>query len=279
MRGAKPQPMRAEPPPLLDKVVRFLVWSGVIGSLAAPIILMVMLWNSLSFTPAGMRPPKFEEVHRLIFDAHSWAGGIGSGPNSRALLKDANRLREMTAYSGEATTVARSIELIVVRFADGVPPPASTDAQPQRAGYRTIGLDITALQRTGVLIMADAPILWNVAASAPGQRARLAFEGAAPFDVANGHPGLLAGFRIASFGGGDTAQVSDTLSTESGNVRRYCAALAQWAQHFGLRVADISATFLENPTSIRISDRGVVHDGREMAGRSPFSSCNLSKAR
>jgi len=247
--------------------------------LAAPIILMVMLWNSQSLTPGGMRPPKFEDVQRLIFEGRSWSGGIVSGPGSKALLNDAKRLREMTAYNGEATTVARSIELIVVRFADGLPAAAHRDGQPQRTGYRTIDLDISPLQRTGVLIMADAPILWNVTADASMQRARLAFEGAAPFDIANGYPGMLAGFRIASFGASDTAQVSDTRSSESGNVQRYCAALTVWAQHFGLRVADISATFLENPTSIRVSDRGVIQDGREVTGRSPFSSCSPSKSR
>ena len=278
-RGAQTEPMRAQPPPLLDKIIRFLVLTGVIGSLAAPIVLMVLLWNSLSFTPWGMHAPKFDEVQRLIFDVRTWAGGIVAGPSSRALIKDAKRLRDMTAYSGEATTVARSLELVVVRLAEGATAPVDAGGMPQRTGYRSIGLDITGLQRTGVLIMADAPILWNVSANAPAQRARLAFEGAAPFDIANGYPGLLAGFRIASFGAVDTAQVADALSGESGDVRRYCAALTQWAQHFGLRLSDMSATFVENPTRIRVSDRGVGHDGREMAGRSPFSSCSPSKSR
>lgn len=277
MVSAKPRGSRAEPPPLLDSVVRFLVWTGIIGGLATPIVLMLMLSSRLDLAGQTARTSKFEEVQRTLWDAWPWRGGIVAGGKSDTLGKDVRRLRDYTAFAGEAATVANSLEVIVVRIGDGQSPPDA--ALPQRAGYRTISLDITGAHRTGVLLVADAPILWNVVASSPTQRARIGFEGAAPFDIANGYPGLLAGFRVASFGAESTMQVRDALVTETGDVRRYCASLEMWAAHFGVQLGDVGVTFIDGPTSIRISDRGVVHDGSELSGRTPFSSCTARKAR
>jgi hypothetical protein len=189
-------------------------------------------------------------------------------------VRDANRLRELTAYDGEAKAVARTLEVIVVRLADGASRP-DQDAEPRRTGYRTIKLDLTGADRTAALIIADAPVLWAVEANPRAPRARLALEGTAPFDIANPVAGLLAGFRIESFGARNPTRPRDALEQGSDGTRRYCEALTLWAQHFGLSLADTAATFIENPRSIRVSDRGVGHDGHELTGRTPFATCPI----
>jgi hypothetical protein len=260
-------------PPLLDSVVRFLVWSGVIASVVAPLIAIFMISQMSFFAPWGWgREPRFEELHRIIVATRAWFGGVVSGGSTRSLIADSKRLREMTAFNGEATA-ARTLEIIVVRFSDTSAQPAKAGRLPQRAGYRSVNLDITSADRTAALIIADAPVLWTVQANAPGQRARVAFEGAAPFDIANGYPGLLAGFRIESFGASNTTRPLDILESASPGARRYCAALALWSAHFGVKPFDTSATFVENPTSIRVTSGGVAHDGRDLGGRSPYYAC------
>jgi hypothetical protein len=269
---------RTGPPGMMDAVVRVLIWSGVAASIAGPLLAIFVVVYGTAFLPFGFgREFRVEELQRVVVAMRAWFGGIVSGGATRGLLADANRLRDLTAYKGEATTVARTLEVIVVRFADGVgEPAASTKARP-RTGYRNVGLDITAAGRSAVLIIADAPVVWNIKANAPSQRARIAFEGVAPLDVAGAHPGLLAGFRIESFGAVNTTRPLDALDRSTRNssgLRRYCKAIGLWTDHFGLRAFDTAATFIENPTSIHVNDGGVAHDGRDLGGPSPYASCS-----
>ena len=265
---------RAGTPPLVDSVVRVLVWSSIIASLTVPILAVLMIWQISFFAPWDLgREPRFEELQRRVVALRAWFGGIVSGGNPHSLTADARRMRNLSAYNGEATTVAATLHLVIVRFADRPGETARPSALPQRNGYRSVGIDITAAGRSAALIIADAPVLWNVTADAPAQRARLAFEGEAAFDIANGYPGLLAGFRIGSFGAGNTTRPLDMLDGRSGGVRRFCAALAQWTSHFGLKPFDTTATVVENPTAIRVTPGGVAHDGRDLGGRSPYYVC------
>jgi hypothetical protein len=278
MANSENQPLRSQPPVLLDQVVQFLVWTGVISSLAAPLIGIALIWRTDLFRPLfGPADLTVSEVQRRLIEARSWMGdNIAGGGNTGTLVRDANRLRELTAYDGEAKTVARELEVIVVRLVDGTGPSDTEQAPPARTGYRTIGLDLSAADRTATLIIADAPVLWNVQSNPRSPRARLALEGTAPFDIANPVSGMLAGFRIESFGVSGATRPQDALDKDSDTAKRYCNALALWAQHFGLTLADTTATFIENPRSIRVSDRSVTHDGRELPGRTPFATCPIT---
>ena len=275
MTSAGQQGPRAEPPPLVDAVVRFLVWTGIVSSLAAPVIGMLLIWYGGFFAPWGMsRELSFDELQRRLIEARSWVGGVVAGGDARTLARDANRLRELTAYDGEAKAVARTLEVVVVRFSKSERPDPSPSA-PQRIGYRDVRLDLTGADRTAALIIADAPVLWSVEPNARAPRAKLTFEGTAPFDVANGFPAMLAGFRIESFAAHDTTRPQDALGDDTTGVGRYCRALTLWAKHFGLTLADTTATFIDSPSMIRVSDRGVRHDGRELTGRTPFATCPM----
>ena len=58
MASAEQGPTRAGPPPLVDSVVRFLVWTGIVSSLAAPIVAMVLIWmipTAGRISPSGAR--------------------------------------------------------------------------------------------------------------------------------------------------------------------------------------------------------------------------------
>ncbi len=273
MANSDHQRLRSGPPPLLDSVVRFLVWAGVISSLLAPLIGIALIWRADMFTGGEL---SFHELQRRLIEAKSWMGGIAGGGDAGTLVRDANRLRELTAYDGEAKTVAGTLEVIVVRIADGTGPSEKDLAPAIRTGYRTIKLDLSSADKTATLIIADAPVLWDVQSNARSPRARLALEGTAPFDIANPVAGMLAGFRIESFGAQNATRPQDALGEGSDSARRYCAALTLWAQHFGLSLADTTATFIENPRMIRVRDRGVTHDGHELTGRTPFAACPMT---
>ena len=95
--------------------------------------------------------------------------------------------------------------------------------------------------------------------------------------IANGFPGMLAGFRIESFAAQHTTRPGDALHEGTDGVERYCRALALWAAHFGLTLADARATFIDSPSMIRVGDRGVSHDGGELIGRTPFAVCPIKQ--
>ena len=98
-------------------------------------------------------------------------------------------------------------------------------------------LDLAQLPKEAVVVIADQPLRWTIAGvgSAWG---RIGFEGLAPFDVVNGRPDLLAGFRIAAFGARETARRDRSVPCRPARPAALCATSVRlWTEHFGVAAA------------------------------------------
>lgn len=111
------------------------------------------------------------------------------------------------------------------------------------------------------MIVADQPIRWRLQGLAPASPPRVGFEGYAAFDVRDGQPGSLAGFRIGAFGATDFNRAIDPSDGELSNRTSFCASVQNWTDYFGVPFDAARFTLLFNPTSITPGSGAVINDG------------------
>src|SRR4029079_15307718 len=70
------------------------------------------------------------------------------------------------------------------------------------------------------------------------------------FDILDGQPGSLAGFRIGTYGAARFARAVDPTTGEASNRQGFCSSLQAWADHFGLPFDAVRFTLLANPSRI-----------------------------
>lgn len=177
------------------------------------------------------------------------AHGVVSGDDPAALKRLFLRLEKIAAPAAEARG-AQALHLVF--HASG----ANASAGPSH-----VALDLSALGAAAVVVIADRRTLWRIG-GAQGQRARLGFEGPFAFDLAGAPDGLLAGFRVASFGGGETASPRSYADFHAGKADRrlVCAALERWRRHFGVARENLYVWSATNAQRITVGPRAVTGD-------------------
>lgn len=205
--------------------------------------------------------------------------GIGSGDGPADLRAQKARLKEISAYEGEARGSAKALQVIVVDY-DGDAglrtPDNASAASPRKAmsasvpaGYREIELNTASANSTAVLVIYGDPIFWRLRPGPEQRRARLAFEGSPPMDATGGYPGLLAGYRIAAFGDRAAARPGDYLNGTA--AKNFCDSLKTWRRFFGVGHRNVWVTVISNATTITVGDANVYHNGRAVTGAPPIN--------
>jgi hypothetical protein len=179
--------------------------------------------------------------------------------------KQIARLKSLSGRPEQASGAANSLQIIAVAFEGIKPGVAGMSAANRQSvdddGYRRLSLDLAEMPQDAVVIIADQPIRWRLEGLAPGSWPRVGFEGHATFDILNGQPGSLAGFRIGSFGATDTARAVDPTEGEVSNRTTFCRTAQKWADHFGLPFSAVRFALVRNASQISIRRRNPVSDG------------------
>jgi hypothetical protein len=256
-------PERTTPrPPLLGSVIRFLVWISILGCIATPVIVTTLVYGKLFGTFWGGNNLISQPTLQInLGNAAPPKPKIVTGVLGEERNKQIARLKSLSGRPEQASGSATSLQIVAVAF-EGIKPGAETAAASvDDDGYRRLSLDLGQAPQDAVLIIADQPIRWRLDGLTPGSWPHVGFEGYAAFDVLNGQPGSLAGFRIGSFGATDTARAVDPTDGEISNRTRFCATAQKWADHFGLPFSAVRFALVRNPTQISIRSRKPVSDG------------------
>lgn len=178
------------------------------------------------------------------------------------------QLLRVTAHPDRVSGSAAWLDLIGLlytrpRDAEGAPP-----LDPN--GYRRVRIDLAQAPDRALVVLADQPLALSLAVSPPDRTGALGVETRAAFTVAEGRPGLLGGFRSAALGAPKVAPLLDTLRPGPDGLRTFCAALRLWAGQYGLPVARLRYTLLENAAQVRLEGDRLLTDGTargRVAGR------------
>jgi hypothetical protein len=252
----------ASRPSQLEQVIRFLVWFFVIGCIATPVIVMALVYGKVFGAGNGPVQP----IWQINLDSSAPSKPkIVTGVLGEERSKQIARLKSLTGRPEQASGSATSLQIVAVAFGGTKPGIAETLATRRQSvdddGYRRLNLELGQGPQDAVIIIADQPIRWRLEGLTPGSWPRVGFEGYAAFDVLNGQPGTLAGFRIGSFGATNTARAVDPTEGEVSNRMTFCAAAQKWADHFGLPFSAVRFALVRNPTQISIRSRNPVSDG------------------
>lgn len=246
-------------------LIRLLIWTAVIGTLAVPVLLILSLNGQILI---GLPPFNSDSGFRATFDrlmSPSQSAGIVTDPGSRT--EQIARLRSFTARPEMSTGAATRVNFIAVAFGDK-PEPTSSPKSLNRVryvvdpdGYRRMTLDLAGLPREALVVIADEPIRWTIT-GANSAWGLIGFEGLAPFDISNGRSGMLAGYRIAAFGARETARADDPFHADQRRRRSLCTSLNAWSEHFGVSLMQTAFALVTDPTKIGSSNGSITSDGQ-----------------
>lgn len=238
-----------------------MVWSAVIGAMAIPVLLIAYFNSALIAAMPTFRDDGGGVVRVTVERLPSQPGGIVTGRGDRA--EHIKRLRSFTARPEMAAGAATRVNFVIVTFTEKPEPNGKSGGRHviDRDGYRRMTLDLAGLPRQAVVIIADEPIRWTVT-GANSTWGLIGFEGLAPFDIANGRPGMLAGYRIAAFGARDTASASSPLQADQRLRYSLCRSLQAWITHFGTAFSQTSFALITDPAKIGSSNGSVTTDGQ-----------------
>jgi hypothetical protein len=247
----------------LDRSIRLLVVGVLVVNLVVPLVLTIGIMGGHGYVSGT--------IFGLIGDVwdRATANGITTGVDPTAFKEIDKRLRSLSAYEGEAKGAAKSLQVVVVRFPEGLDGEGNeTSLAREPDGFTSVDLNLL-VQGTATLLIADAPIRWRVKDAPELGRALLAVESPMAFDLVGARKGLLAGYRVAGHTRADVTRPRDIV--EGANVERFCSAIRAWRNHFNLDRQDVWLTAVDRPTEVTITDQRVYHTGREVNGIRPLS--------
>ena len=245
----------------LESVIRSLVWFFVIGCIATPVVVMLLVYGKVlgAFWSAPVQP-----VWQINIGTPS-KPKIVTGVVGEERSKQIARLKSLTGRPEQVSGAATTLHIIAVAF-EGVKPGIAETLATRRQnvdddGYRRVSLDLGLRPQDAVVIIADQPIRWRLDGLTPGSWPHVGFEGHSAFDIVNGQPGTLAGFRIGAFGAAYIARAVDPSEGEISNRMMFCATAQRWADHFGAPFSAVRFALVRNPNQISIRSRNPVSDG------------------
>ena len=248
----------------LGTVIRVLVWTAVISTIATPVLLFATL---------------NVQIGRALLPFWTGAGPAeyhAAGPNKPQTIptrgldaergKQVERLLAFTGTPEMASGAARSLHIVAIRFDSTKPTPRDVLADPGKViypdGYWRMTLDMNAAEKQAVLLVGDEPARWTVTGQEAGDWPRIGFEGYAAFDIDTAERGSIAGFRIAAFGESDTVKPVDPKRDGVSAVHSLCRATGRWSDFFAVPYDKVRFTLVVNPSRISIGRATVESDGR-----------------
>ena len=162
------------------------------------------------------------------------------------------RLIGWTAHPDRVPGSAATLDLIGLVY---------TAPREAGAGYRPLAIDLAGAPGRAVVVVTEQPVSLDLATVPADRAGALGVESSAAFTLAEGRPGLLAGFRALPYGAAEVAPVLDPLRFGPGTRRGFCEALRLWAVQFGLPVWRTRYTLIENPTRIALAGEALRTDG------------------
>lgn len=250
----------------------------MIALFAGPMLLSLPIWimkRSMVDKVMDRLDPDRQQVEQAFTD-----NDVAFGGDKDALVKSYKRLRLMAASPADARLSNRTLSVAFVNIATGRKTITKTrlfgiGPETSRQVTQPIEIDLGKASTGAVLIIADGSAQWSLVNVQSTQRAKIAFEGNAVFDLVNAPDGLLAGFRIGSFGAKDTTDPYDIDG--SGDQRaRLCASLALWAKHFNVNLGDVQTWRFTDPDRIALkgsqlsSTGGSGSEPSYVTGRCPY---------
>lgn len=159
-----------------------------------------------------------------------------------------NSLADLAAERYEAGGMLRTLRFVGVTMDprdDRMVNPADRD---KRDATMTLNLPFDM----AVVMIAAEPINWTVDHGGARERARIGFEGAAPFAI-KAPKGVMSGFRIGALGAHRIAYPIDPIRDTDRNIARLCQTLNIWGRHFDVDMARMEYILVANPTNLSIS--------------------------
>lgn len=186
-------------------------------------------------------------------------GGIISRAQPDRRIDQMVKLADLSAERYEAGGMLRRLRFVGIRFiTDGA---GDRMVSPAEREARRLVLDLAMPKELGTVIISSEPVTWSVNNTGARERARIGFEGVAPFAI-RAESGTVSGFRIGAFGSGRNAYPVDPVDETRANLRRFCESLMLWGQHFSVEIERMEYVLLTNPTSVSISDLNATAGGR-----------------
>lgn len=269
-------------PALLESVIRFLVWSTILGCIAAPVVMMASVYGRVfgSYWSRGNDAyhPVFEQIGRTAPQPK-----IVTNLLDEERDRQIARLRALSGRPEQAAGAARSLQIIAVAFEGIKAATGQVAGSPgpgvDEDGYRRLSLDLSQAPDDAFVVIADQPVRWRLVGLTPDSRPRVGFEGYAAFDVLGGQPGSLAGFRIGAFGATGFARAADPTGDEVSTRQTFCASLQNWTDHFGLPSDAVRFTLVVNPGRIAPNRSSTPSDGEIVKTLSGADLERLCKSR
>ncbi len=162
------------------------------------------------------------------------------------------RLIGWTAHPDRVPGSAATLDLIGLVY---------TAPREAGAGYRPLAIDLSGAPGRAVVVLTEQPVSLGLATVPADRAGALGVDSSAAFALAEGRPGLLAGFRALPYGAAEVAPVLDPLRFGPGTRRGFCEALRLWAVQFGLPAWRTRYTLIENPTRIALAGEALRTDG------------------
>jgi hypothetical protein len=179
-------------------------------------------------------------------------GNLGSdftGLNTRTAPDRSNirnSLADLSAERYEAGGMLRTLKFVGV----SMDPLDDRLVNPADREKRDATMTLSVPYDTAVVIIAAEPMNWTV--NGARERARVGFEGAAPFAI-KAPSGVMSGFRIGALGAPRIAYPIDPIRETDRNIARLCRTLQIWGNHFDVDMARMEYVLVANPTNLTIS--------------------------
>ncbi len=180
-----------------------------------------------------------------------------------------DRLLGWTAHPDRVSGSAAFLDLIGLVY---------TVPREAGAGYRPLAIDLAGAPDRAVVAVTEQPAALALTTVPPDRAGALGVESSAAFTLAEGRPGLLAGFRALPYGGAEVAPVLDPARFGPETRRGFCEALRLWAVQFGLPVWRTRYTLIENPTRIALAGEALRTDGTTLGRVSGRRLARLCRA-
>lgn len=226
----------------------------IIALLVAPLALSLAVWffnRGLVAKVMDRMDPDRMQVEEAYTDED-----IAFGGDTNALVKTYKRLRAQSASPADGRSLNRTLSVALVNI---ITDRKTTEKSRlfgigplrERPVTKPVEIDLGNAGGGTVLLIADRPVQWSATNVRSGQRAKIAVEGAAVFDFVNAPEGLLAGFRIASFGAKDTTDPSEIDGSREQRAR-FCTSLAVWSKHFNVSLGEVRMWRFTDPDRVAL---------------------------
>jgi hypothetical protein len=194
----------------------------------------------------------FSEVDLAFF------GGEEKALNAR------KRLRAISAnpIDGPFKTTTLSVGIVSLTSNRTITEPTLFGWGKPTVRPQPVRIDLEHAGGGAVVLITNRPVLLSPINVKPDQRAKIAVEGAAVFDIENAPQGLLAGFRIGAFGAERATQPHDTRITNNiANTERFCISMVEWARLFRVDRDNIRIWRFTDPDLIALQGKNLASTG------------------